>query len=198
MEGSLLNSNLLGSSIFGRSGNFIKSVQRGLITLGNGADAPYNVSISSVDVDQCAVRVTHYNTDDGTSGSTDGDYISVSGKLTSSTNLSFTVGDDLEETLDAIYISYEIIEFESNVTVQRGTINILYTSDDGASNITPVDYDRTFVIFNYRVHTDRTGHYVSYIMREHLDIANDRIYFTKDDDPVDASGFEINWYVITV
>jgi hypothetical protein len=140
MEGSLLNSNLMGSSIFGKKMSGIKSVQRGLISMDVTTE---NETITEVDLDKSIIIFTSY-----TDGTSDGDAGNqrIKAVFSSSTQITFTRHNN---DLDA-NISWEVIEFDGAVKVQSGIISIEPDPPDSPAHvldtITEVDLSKSFLI----------------------------------------------------
>ena len=82
----------------------IKSVQRGLLTVGFGDSPPYNVTISSVDLGKSVLTFSY-----GNSSSTElrSDRL-LWGRLTSSTNIRF---DKYETAIIYYTIAWEVVEY---------------------------------------------------------------------------------------
>ena len=115
----------------------VRSIQRGSVSLGSGASV-LNVAITSVDLTK-SFLVFESSTNDA-----DPSDFNVSGQLSTSTNIQF----QRTGTGPPVNLTYKVIEFFGDVTVQRGATTLSSTTQNQA--ITSVDLDKSFVLFSLR------------------------------------------------
>jgi hypothetical protein len=136
MEGSLLNSNLLGSSIFGRSGKVIKSIQSGTFTL-DGADTTDTQAITTVDTSKAILLV---NMRPNSNNSKIIEYF-VRASLSANSILFVRDRDCI-----SVYIDWQVIEFNNVKSVQRGTVSDATIPIQ--VTISTIDVDKSIAILN--------------------------------------------------
>jgi hypothetical protein len=173
MEGLLLNSNLLGSSIFGAGGINIKSIQRGESFL-PGLSSGRTVTISSVNVDNTIVRI-NLRQQSGSGGDDDSICIKLWSPTTIRINRSEENGD--------VYFFYEVIEFKGVKSKQTGETQI--TSQTQDVTINSVNVEKSLVFASKR------GGGTDYIFGYHL-LNSTTLRLTNNT----TSGHTIYWQVI--
>lgn len=123
--------------VVGGGGAVIKSVQRGSATLVTGAYT--SVVINAVDMSSSIVLIS-FSADSGVS--TDSPSSAVcSARLASETSLFIY---RYVTSPQQILVSWQVIEYESGVSVQRGTIESAGTSF--SASISPVDVSKSYSI----------------------------------------------------
>ena len=123
--------------VVGGGGAVIKSVQRGSATLATNAST--SVVINAVDMSSSIVLISPSASSDVTSDTPSSTVCSV--RLDSPTSLLLYRATN---STQQILVSWQVIEYESGVSVQRGTI-----SDVGASfsaSISPVDVSKSYTV----------------------------------------------------
>ncbi len=118
----------------------IKNIQRGTLSILSGTST--NVTIDAVTLNK-SFLIFSYSTNHNEPQSN-----FVRGYLSSTTNINFSTVL-APTTTDPIYLNWQVYEFESGVTVERGTGT--YGSGNTSENITitSVDSNKTFSTFSY-------------------------------------------------
>ena len=137
MDGLLSQSRILNSSIFGGGASVIRNIQRGEVEV---TALTHNVTISATSTSDYVARVSLKRTT-----STNGAKAHmVRAHLTTSTNLRLTREDDD----GSVFVSWEVIEFQSVKSVQSGLTTVA-ASEVTNVTINSVNMAKSLVFVSY-------------------------------------------------
>lgn len=164
------------------SGNNIKSMQSGRVTLGVGVTT-LAVPIAAVDLSRAVVIVTMYN---NTGASPDQNLVRA--QLTSSNNVQLDRGG----SGNSVTVNWQVVEFNNVKSLQRG--NVGFTNSLGIAIISPVNYAKTMYFWSYYNTTTTQTALGNNIGIDTSNVtSNNQISFL----PIDGSGSKVvYWQVI--
>jgi hypothetical protein len=135
--------------IGGGGGSNIKSIQRGLVIATNSV----NVTISSVDLANSVLIISYQG-----GGGTAVRNLKAMGKLTSSTNINFS----LTTSAGYVTVNWQVVEFNNVKSIQRGDVTLSAASE--SVTINAVDWGKTMLLSSVKLNS--TGTDLTYLVTD--------------------------------
>lgn len=189
---NLVSENIIsGKRIFGVDGSLIpgaaiKSIQNGVFSLASSLTGS-TLSIKSVDLTKSIIIINGVTTSD-TSGILG--YSAVRVAFNSSNVLSFSRTTQNGNTLN---ISWTVVEFESNVRIQSGTVSATPNSTVTDIAISPVNINRSTVFFSYDNSSATNGYFNRQYFMAYLSTASNLRFQRANSDTVI---YYFSWFVL--
>jgi len=147
VEGLLSENLLTKASVFGSGGNNIKSIQRGVVTLPVGTLLT-NVTISTIKSSDSVVIISSR-----ASGNDGANELCIKAKITSSTNLELS---RYGSTVDAVSISWQVIEFTNIKSLQKGDYTFA-SQGEVTTTISPINTSKSIILFSFKTAYNGSG-----------------------------------------
>ena len=169
--------------VVGSGGAVIKSVQRGSVTIGSSFTSA-SVTVPTIDPMKSVLMMSFTTT--GASN----DFISsiCSCRISSPTELTFY---RKSAPVQQLLIEWQVIEYDSGVSVQRGTLS--GTGVSFAASLSPVDITKSYVV----AYNSPAGSTAAFIIKSQVNsrIASaSSLAFTRD---TDSGVIDIDWQVVS-
>lgn len=164
---------------FSLLGGGIKSVQRGKYTMSNASSGTENITISPVDASKSIVLISYRVIGGGTNN-----VRYVYGRILDSTTLSL-VRNTGSSTV-SVQVSWQVIEYDSSVTVQSGYLAISTAPQD--VTVSAVDLSKSFLVASFATNWSSVSQ--AMFFRYHM-LNNTTIRFE------DSETMLISWYLVS-
>lgn len=164
-------------------GAVIKSVRRGSVTIGSGSTS-VSVTIPTIDPAKSVLMISFI----ADSGVDDADTSVCSCRISSPTGLTFYRRIQSEQQL---LIKWQVIEYASGVSVQRGTLS--GTGVSFAASLSPVDITKSYVVAYNSPSGSNSAHIIKSQVSSSIASASS-LAFTRG---IDVGVIDIDWQVVS-